>query len=66
MQEKTIKSYQEPGIRIQLVQRSDDRQTWYEVRTNRRIIYLSYRLDHIIVNFRSELYKYTNQLEMQL
>lgn len=66
MQEKTIKSYQEPGIRIQLVQRSDDRQTWYEVRTNRRIIYSSYRLDHIIVNFRSELYKYTNQLEMAL
>lgn len=66
MQEKTIKSYQEPGIRVQLVTRFDDTRTWYEVRVNRKIKYSSYSLEHIICNFRAEVYKHCNQLNITL
>lgn len=64
MTEKTVKSYKEPGKRIQLVRLSEDCIIWYEVRFNRRIISSTYRFDHAITKFKTEVFKYINQLEL--
>lgn len=67
MTEKTLKSYQETGIRLQFVQiEYDDLHLEFELRLNRKKIYHgnAVAFDYCLKLFRNEVYKLINQTKL--
>lgn len=63
---KTLKSYQEPGKRLQLIQIYNDKRHVYvyKIVLNRRIISTTYNLEQACRNFFRECYKLAEQTKL--